>query len=80
MAQMHLMMKEKGIDASINYSNLSSSEEDDPLPCKFIFPNMKKFTDINVTTQTQGYMTGTKGMGRHKVTNSQSKPQKFKTI
>ena len=28
----------------------------------------------SVTTQTQGYMTGTKGMGRHKVTNSQSKP------
>ena len=27
-----------------------------------------------VTTQTQGHMTGTKGMGRHKVTNSQSKP------
>ena len=27
-----------------------------------------------VTTQTQGYMTGTKGMGRHKVTDSQSKP------
>ena len=28
-------------------------------------------------TQTQGYMTGTKGMGRHKVTNSQSKPKKL---
>ena len=35
--------------------------------------------DGNVTTQTQGYMTGTKGMGRHKVTNSQSKPSQFKT-
>ena len=35
--------------------------------------------DIFVTTQTQGYMTGTKGMGRHKVTNSQSKPSQFRT-
>ena len=36
-------------------------------------------SDTNfVTTQTQGYMTGTKGMERHKVTNSQSKPYKLK--
>ena len=32
---------------------------------------------MRVTTQTQGYMTGTKGMGKLKVTDSQSKPAKF---
>ena len=32
MAQMQLMMKEKGIDAAINYSDLSLGEDDDPLP------------------------------------------------
>ena len=39
-----------------------------------------KLTKTAVTTQTQGYMTGTKGMGRHKVTDSQSKPYQFKII
>ena len=40
---------------------------------------LSQYSDTNfVTTQTQGYMTGTKGMGRHKVTDSQSKPHKLK--
>ena len=33
---------------------------------------------LYVMTQTQWYMTGTKGMGRHKVTDSQSKPFELK--
>lgn len=39
-------MKEKGIDSSMNYSDLSLGEDDDPLPRKFRFPDMKKFTGI----------------------------------
>lgn len=46
MAQMQLQMKEKGIDSPINYSDLSLGEDDDPLPQKFKFPDMKKFTGI----------------------------------
>ena len=40
---------------------------------------LSQFSDTNfVTTRTQGHMTSTKGMGRHKVTNSQSKPYELK--
>lgn len=43
---MQLMMKEKGIDALINYSDLSLGEGDDPLPQKFRFPDMEKFIGV----------------------------------
>ena len=46
MAQMQLMMKKKGTDAPINFSDLSLGEDDDPLPQKFRFSDMKKFTCI----------------------------------
>ena len=46
MAQIQLQMKEKGIDALINYSDLSLGEDDDPLPPKFRFLDMKKFTGV----------------------------------
>ena len=36
------MMKEKGIDAPLNYTNLSLEREDEPLPSKYKFSNMKK--------------------------------------
>ena len=42
MARMQMMMKEKGIDTAMDYADLD--EGDDPLPPKFKFPNMKKFT------------------------------------
>ena len=42
MARMQTMMKEKGIDTALDYVDLD--EGDDPLPPKFKFPNMKKFT------------------------------------
>ena len=42
MARMQMMMKEKGLDTTMDYEDLD--EEDDPLPPKFKFPNMKKFT------------------------------------
>lgn len=46
MAQMQLMMKEKGVDAPMNYSDISLGEDDDSPPRKFRFPDMKKFTGV----------------------------------
>ena len=45
MARMQMVMKEKGIDIAVDYVDLD--EGDDPLPPKFKFPNMKKFTWID---------------------------------
>ena len=39
-----MMMKEKGIDAPLDYTNLSLEREDEPLPPKYKFPNMKKYS------------------------------------
>ena len=53
--------------------NHRSSKEKQSLTLKM--HELSQCSDTNFdTTQTQGYMTGTKGMGRHKVTDSQSKP------
>ena len=38
------MMKEKGIDAPLDYTNLSLERDDEPLPRKFKLPNIRKFT------------------------------------
>ena len=38
------MMKEKGIDALLDYTNLSLEREDEPLPPKYKFSNMKKYS------------------------------------
>ena len=40
-------MKEKGIDAPLDYTNLSLEREDEPLPPKYKFPNMKKYSGID---------------------------------
>ena len=40
------MMKEKGIDVPLDYTNLSLEREDEPLPPKYI-PNMKKYSSTN---------------------------------
>ena len=42
MAQMKIQMKEKGIDAPLDYTNLDLYKGSDPLPQKFKFPDMKK--------------------------------------
>ena len=39
-----MMMKEKRIDARLDYTNLILERDDDPLPHKFKLPDMKKFT------------------------------------
>ena len=41
------MMKEKGIATQSDYADLTLDEEDDPLPQKFKFPNMKKYSKID---------------------------------
>ena len=38
------MMKEKGIDAPLDYTNLRLEREDEPLPPKYKFINMKKYS------------------------------------
>ena len=47
MTQMQIMMKEMGMIAPIDYANLTLDEEDDPLPRKFKFPNMKKYSGVD---------------------------------
>ena len=37
-------MKEKGIDASLDYTNLDLYKDSDPLPQKFKFPDMNKYS------------------------------------
>ena len=44
MTQMQMMMKEKGMDSPMDYVDLSLNEDDDLLPRKFKFPDMKKYT------------------------------------
>ena len=44
MTQIQMMMKEKGMDAPMDYTDLNLDEEDDPLPRKFKFPNMRKYS------------------------------------
>ena len=59
--------------------NHRSSKENRHLQLKM--HELIQCSDTNfVTTQTQGYMAGTKGMGRLKVTNSQSKPHNLNNI
>ena len=47
MAQVQIMMKEKGMTVLVSYADLTLDEEDDPLPPKFKFPNMKKYSGVN---------------------------------
>ena len=44
MAQMQMMMKENGMTTPMDYTDLTLDEEDDPLPQKYKFPSMKKYS------------------------------------
>ena len=44
MTQMKMQMKEKGIDAPLDYTDLDLYKGSDPLPRKFKFPDMKKYS------------------------------------
>ena len=41
---MKMKMKEKGIDAPLDYTDLDLYKGSDPLPRKFKFPDMKKYS------------------------------------
>ena len=43
MAQIQVMMKEKGMTTPMDYADLNLDEKNDPLPRKFKFPNIKKY-------------------------------------
>ena len=43
MAQMKMQMKEKGINAPLDYTDLDLYKGSDPLPRKLKFPDMKKY-------------------------------------
>ena len=44
MAQMKIQMKEKGIDVPLDYNDLDLYKGSDPLPRKFKFPDMRKYS------------------------------------
>ena len=44
MTHVRTMMKEKGIGAPLDYTNLSLERGDEPLPPKYRFLNMKKYS------------------------------------
>ena len=44
MAQMKMQMKEKGIDSPLDYTDLDLYKGSDPLPQKFKFPDVNKYS------------------------------------
>ena len=42
-----MQMKEKGIDAPLDYADLDLHKGNDPLPQEFKFPDMKKYTSTD---------------------------------
>ena len=42
-----MMMKEKGITVLVDYVDLTLDGDDDLLPPKFKFPNMKKYSRVD---------------------------------
>ena len=44
MAQIQMMMKENGMTTPMDYTDQTLDEEDDPLPHKYKFPSMKKYS------------------------------------
>ena len=44
MAQMQIQMKKKRIEASLDYTDLDLHKCNDPLPRKFKFPDMRKYS------------------------------------
>ena len=66
--QMQIMMKEKGMDTLMDYTYLNLDEEDDPLPQKFKFPNMRKYSETdNPHLYLKQYVTYMKATGLTKV-------------
>ena len=67
MAQVQIMIKEKGIATPSDYADLTLDEEDDPLPPKFKFPNMQKYSRIDDShLHLKQYATYMKAIGLSK--------------
>ena len=65
---MQIMMKEKGMTTLINYADLTLDKEDDPLPRKFKFSNMKKYSGTdNPYLHLKQYVIYMKATGLSKV-------------
>ena len=61
-------MKEKGMDAPMDYTDLNLDEEDDLLPPKFKFPNMRKYSGTDDPhLHLKQYVTYMKATGLTKV-------------
>ena len=68
--------KQRRLIEAMMEPNHRSSKENRHLQLRM--HELSQCSDTNfVTTQTQGYMTGTKGMKRLKVIDSQSKPSQY---
>ena len=75
MAQMQMMMKEKGMTAPMDYADLTLDEEDDPLPPKFKFPNMKKYSGTDdLHLYMKQYVTYMKATGLSKMQTTKQFP------
>ena len=73
------MSKQRRLIEDMMEPNHRSSKEKQTLTLKM--HELSQCSETNfVTTQTSLYMTGTKGMERHKVTDSQSKPSQIRII
>ena len=65
---MQIMMKEIGMTTLIDYTDLTLDKEDDPLPRKFKFPNMRKYSGTdNPHLHLKQYVTYMKAAGLAKV-------------
>ena len=68
MAQVQMMMKEKGMTVQVNYADLTLDEEDNPLPPKLKFPNMKKYSGVDDPhLHLKQYVNNIKAIGLSKV-------------
>ena len=67
------MMKEKGMTTLMDYTDLTMDEQDDPLPQKFKFPNMRKYSGTDDPhlhlKQYVTYMKPT-GLSKAQISNS----------
>ena len=68
MAQVQMMMKEKGLTTPMDYTDLTLDGDDDPLPSKFKVPNMKKYSGVDDPhLHLKQYATYMKATGLSKV-------------
>ena len=68
-AEMQIQMKKKGMEAPLDYTDLDLHKGNDPLPRKFKFPNMRKYSgNDNPRLHLKQYVTY---MSATELTNAQ---------